>query len=216
MISFRKSQSFIISEESEKFNSIHSPHINFILQKRNIENHLDEWKKNLNWDKTEMLEAELDEESLADFEKDLCSELTSWTKEPHELAIWVSQDMTRNIRNFMKFSKAKEVMVKVEPVNTDKCRYYHADYNNLRMLCTYVGEGTHWVPVEKITPEKIIKINKGEITLSRDEFNIVPTLDIALLKGDIWNESQIGGAIHRSPSLKQGRRRVLLKVDFIN
>ncbi|MCP3699547.1 MAG: DUF1826 domain-containing protein [Aliivibrio sp.] len=39
---------------------------------------------------------------------------------------------------------------------------------------------------------------------------------MALLKGEGWFENEGGGLVHRSPSLTNGDKRLLLTLDFID
>ncbi len=45
-------------------------------------------------------------------------------------------------------------------------------------------------------------------------FNNVNTGDIVLLKGEGWYGNEGLGAVHRSPAVKQGEKRVVLTMDF--
>lgn len=92
---------------------------------------------------------------------------------------------------------AVAVRLRLECIADDACRRFHADNVALRLLCTYLGPGTEWLP-DPTAP----------CTIRR-----VPTLAVALLKGRAWGD---GGAacVHRSPPIAgRGVRRLLLAVD---
>ena len=40
--------------------------------------------------------------------------------------------------------------------------------------------------------------------------------DVALLKGELWQNNEGAGLIHRSPQLADNCRRLLLTIDFVN
>ncbi len=186
-----------------------------MLWQRNLSTFLDAWSSEIRWEKTEVLEGEFDREALESFEDDLFNELKRWrTREP-DFSRWVANDMCTNIRTFMDVTNAKEVFVKIEPVADDKCRLFHVDKNLLRMLCTYVGEGTLWLPNDKVERKSLGEGPHEDIVLDPQAIFQAPKLDVLVLKGERWLHNIVGGAVHRSPPLRDGDKRLLLKVDFV-
>lgn len=204
----------MFGNQSSSLRSILSPEVNFVLWQRNLSTFLDAWSSEIRWEKTEALEGEFDREALESFEDDLFNELKKWrTREP-DFTRWVANDMCTNIKTFMDFTHAKEVFVKIEPVADDKCRLFHVDQNLLRMLCTYSGEGTLWLPNDKVQRKSLGCCNE-DIVLDPLAIFKVPKLDVLVLKGERWPHNLVGGAVHRSPPLRYGDKRLLLKVDFV-
>lgn len=205
----------MFGNQPSSLRSILSSDVNFVLWQRNLSSFLDAWSSRIRWEKTEVLEGEFDREALENFEDDLYDELKKWrTREP-DLNRWVANDMCTNIRTFMDVTNAKEVFVKIEPVADDMCRLFHVDTNLLRMLCTYVGEGTLWLPNDKVERNFLGEGCNEDIVLDPRAILQTPKLDVLILKGERWPLNLIGGAVHRSPPLKDGDKRLLLKVDFI-
>lgn len=196
--------------------SITSSEVNFVLWQRNLSGFLDAWASEIRWERTETLEGEVDKDSLGLFEEDLYNELKRWrTREP-DFTRWVAEDMCSNIKLFMDSTNAREVFVKIEPVTHDKCRLFHVDNNLLRMLCTYVGEGTLWLANEKVE-RKFLGCGRNEdIVLDPLAVYQAPRLDVLVLKGERWPNNNLGGAVHRSPPIRPEDKRLLLKVDFVN
>lgn len=96
-----------------------------------------------------------------------------------------------------RLSGAGALRLRLECVEDDACRRFHADNIELRLLCTYLGPGTEWLP-DPAEPSAIRR---------------VPPLAVAVLKGRAWRR---GGSpcIHRSPPIAgSGVRRLLLAVD---
>jgi hypothetical protein len=92
---------------------------------------------------------------------------------------------------------AGAVRLRLECIADDACRRFHADNVALRLLCTYLGPGTEWLP-DPAAPDRLRRM---------------PPLAVALLKGRGWGD---GGAacVHRSPPIAGlGVRRLLLAVD---
>ncbi len=189
--------------------------VNFVLWRRNLSSFIDAWASEIRWERTETLEGELDRESLVQFEEDLYGELKKWrTREP-DLTRWVASDMCENIRHFMDSTQAQEVFVKVEPVFTDMCRLFHVDHNLLRMLCTYVGQGTLWLQNDRVDRHYLGCGENKDIVLDPLAIYQAPRLDVLILKGERWVDNLLGGAVHRSPPLREGEKRLLLKVDYL-
>lgn len=128
---------------------------------------------------------------------------------------WIAADMCSNIKTFMNATNAQEVFVKIEPVADDMCQLFHVDYNMLRMLCTYVGEGTLWLPNDKVERKSLGRGRNEDIVLDPLAIFQAPKLDVLILKGSKWPNNLVGGAVHRSPQVREGERRILFKVDFI-
>jgi hypothetical protein len=205
----------MFGNQPSSLRSILSPEVNFVLWQRNLSTLLDAWSSEIRWEKTEVLEGEFDREALESFEDDLFYELKKWRTCEPDLTRWVANDMCTNIRNFMDFTNAKEVFVKIEPVADDMCRLFHVDKNLLRMLCTYVGEGTLWLPNDSVDRKSLGQGRNEDIVLDPLTIFQAAKLDVLILKGERWLHNLVGGAVHRSPPLRPGDKRLLLKVDFV-
>jgi hypothetical protein len=205
----------MFGNQASSLGSILSPELNFVLWQRNLSSFLNTWSSGIKWEKTEVLEGEFDREALEYFEDDLFDELKKWrTREP-DLTRWVANDICTIVRIFMDATNAKEVFVKIEPVADDMCRNFHVDKNLLRLLCTYVGEGTLWLPNDKVERKFLGQRGNEDIVLDPLAIFQAPKLDVLVLKGERWPDNLLGGAVHRSPPLRSGERRLLLKVDFV-
>jgi predicted pyridoxine 5'-phosphate oxidase superfamily flavin-nucleotide-binding protein len=111
------------------------------------------------------------------------------------------QDIAEVLNLFKHISKAKTFRLSLESISTDMCRKFHADINQLRLLCTYVGSGTLWLPDDI---QKDVSLN--------DEIQQVKTGNIALLKGKLYPTDK--PLFHRSPEIETlNERRLLLRID---
>lgn len=85
--------------------------------------------------------------------------------------------------------------VRLDVIETDACRRFHADYVTLRLLCTYVGAGTQWCWAD--APEAIHDLAPGTV---------------GLFKGRVLMEDPT--ILHRSPPIAAtGEQRLLLVID---
>ena len=202
-------------QKSNCLSSIKSSDINFSLWQRDLSQFLNSWAEGIKWQKAEVLEGEVNLLSLDTFESDLFIELKKWQTSEPDMTKWVAQDMALNIKLFIESTGAKEVFVKVEPVASDMCKLLHVDSNYARMLCTYVGDGTLWLPNSMANRNFLGKGNNDDIAKDPNSIFQAGILDVLILKGGLWPINHIGGAIHRSPPIRNGQNRLLLKVDFI-
>lgn len=89
------------------------------------------------------------------------------------------------------------VRVRVEAISGDACRKFHADYTDLRLITSWAGPGTDWLPPDA----------------SESEFERVPTGWIGLFKGHLFADGH-RPCIHRSPPIAgTGERRLVLVID---
>jgi hypothetical protein len=102
------------------------------------------------------------------------------------------------------------------------CPRFHVDRIPCRLITTYLGTGTDWLPHESVNRSKLGAGNGG---LSDSESGLysaghhIETLlpgDVALLKGELWAGNEGAGMVHRSPAMKPDERRLLLSFDFLS
>jgi hypothetical protein len=94
-------------------------------------------------------------------------------------------------------------------VSTNMCRKFHSDINDLRLLCTYIGPGTLWLPDEAI----LHSAGKGqEVMVDETQAQQARTGDAVILKGALYPDAN--PILHRSPTIEeQGEKRLLLRID---
>lgn len=123
------------------------------------------------------------------------------------------EDILNLLRLFEQLTKASSFRVLLANIGTTMCPRFHTDVNELRMLCTYVGPGTLWLP-DYAVDRKAYLTGKGNQAIVPDENLIrqVDTGDIVILKGALYPGST--PILHRSPSIeKNGMERILLSID---
>tara|TARA_B100001109_G_scaffold255859_1_gene261749 strand:+ start:8455 stop:9111 length:657 start_codon:yes stop_codon:yes gene_type:complete len=123
------------------------------------------------------------------------------------------KDIRQLLNQFARVSEASSFRLGFFVVDSNMCRRFHTDINDLRLLCTYKGQGTFWLPEEAA--------NRKEHHNGGDNENIVkePTLiqqtqvgDVMILKGALYPDAK--AAIHRSPSIEESNeKRLLLRID---
>jgi len=102
------------------------------------------------------------------------------------------------------------------------CPRFHVDRVPVRMICTYEGPGTEWLPEMAINREKLGSGACGQpdetsgLILDSAAIKSIPSCAIALLKGELWEGNEGRGAVHRSPRpTPRYPRRLLLTLDLL-
>lgn len=122
--------------------------------------------------------------------------------------VWLLAD------RFARLSECEELKIFLGFVRTDMCRRFHADVNVQRLLCTYSGAGTLWVPHAALNAEALREGTNDEIVRSPKEVQQAKEGEVLILKGALHPRSELGAACHRSPGLtSEGEKRLLLRID---
>ena len=100
------------------------------------------------------------------------------------------------------------------------CPRFHADKVFCRLVTTYQGSATEWLPHNNIDHSKLGHGSEGKSDELSGLFRTVNDIeqlelgDVALLKGDAWEGNEGAGLVHRSPALIDGEQRLLLTLDI--
>lgn len=109
----------------------------------------------------------------------------------------LARDIGRLAGLFATLTAAPRVEVRLERVTGNGCWKFHADHVALRMICTYCGQATQWLPLDADadTPPRALA-----------------TGDVGLFKGRARAGDR--AIIHRSPPIAgSGEDRLLLVID---
>ncbi|MEN0004112.1 MAG: DUF1826 domain-containing protein [Bacteroidota bacterium] len=128
----------------------------------------------------------------------------------------VLEDIERQLDLFKRITGEAAFRMLLTAVNTNMCRRFHTDINIIRLLCTYVGQGTMWLPNDQVN-DKAFLTQGGNEEIVKDERHIqqVNTGDVLLLKGALYPDGT--PIVHRSPTIEEtGETRLLLRIDIDN
>ena len=119
-------------------------------------------------------------------------------------------DLADLAAGFLVLDGGTRVRIRLEALIHDGCKKWHADAVGLRMLCTYQGPGTQWLPMDGGAPAA--RALDGPVPAR--SIGQMPTGAIAVLKGERYPDNEGNGCIHRSPPAGPGARaRLLLCID---
>jgi len=133
----------------------------------------------------------------------------------------LKSDIILLLHLFKDITKANSFRVVLETVNTNMCRKFHTDINDLRMLCTYSGPGTLWLEDDNLNRKALDTCGDNEcIVLDETKIHQAKTGSVVILKGAIYPIEGTKAIVHRSPTIEEtGERRLLLRIDtneFLN
>ena len=101
------------------------------------------------------------------------------------------------------------------------CPRFHVDHVTCRLITTYRGPTTQWLPHKGTDRSKLGRGNGGRPDESsglfqhQSDINQALTGDVLLLKGERWQGNEGTGLVHRSPKIPDGGKRLLLTLDLI-
>lgn len=120
------------------------------------------------------------------------------------------------------------VGLRLAPLDAAMCPKLHADNIPVRLVNTYIGEGTQWLPTEHLIKANALQpisvsaneeskskaaTSLGNIQYRESDIMQMSSFDVGLLKGKAWPEHEECAALHRSCPVSAGAKRVLLTLD---
>ena len=118
-------------------------------------------------------------------------------------------DMAALVALFAATVQADAVRLRLDVVTDNACRRWHRDCVPLRLICTYRGPGTQWVPSSQ--GDVVLAQPDGEAPQAR----AMRAGDVAFFKGCGWpGQAHEGAIVHRSPRIAgTGMVRLVLVLD---
>lgn len=130
----------------------------------------------------------------------------------------IIQDIEKLLLLFGEVTGSTEFRLLLATINTNMCRRFHTDVNDVRMLCTYSGPGTLWLTDDNINQEALRNnADNTHIVLKEKKIQKAKTGAVILLKGAMYPQEKVKAIVHRSPTIEEsGEKRLLLRVDTNN
>lgn len=125
------------------------------------------------------------------------------------------KDIENLLRLFKKITGAEKFQLLLAIIDTNMCRKFHTDVNDLRMLCTYVGAGTLWLTDDNINRKELNAYgNNKSIVLDENKIQQAETGSVLILKGSNYLPNNTAAVVHRSLTIEgNGEKRLLLRID---
>lgn len=116
-------------------------------------------------------------------------------------------DIARLGALFAEIAGAATVRLRLEAIDGPACKLFHADRVGLRLLCTYAGPGTEWVPDEAVDRSALGDNTRALIRPAA--IRHLPRFAVGLFKGDAYPGTDGRGIVHRSPPVRAVPRLLL-------
>lgn len=107
------------------------------------------------------------------------------------------------------------VELRLRRLENAMCPRFHYDKLPVRLVTTYHGPGSEWLPEWALNRQGLGAPNpeKPEIITAPTAIQHLAAGDLALIKGSGWIGNEEHGLVHRSPGLPAGFQRLLLTLD---
>lgn len=134
---------------------------------------------------------------------------------------WLMEDFATLLSRFSEIADTDRIRVSFGAVRTDQCRKFHVDYVRYRLITTYVGPGTEWLPDEAVcrevlkAPPECPKDANQKIVRDAAAIRYAKSGEILVMKGALHLNSN--GVVHRSPPIEgSGQIRIVLSMSTVN
>lgn len=134
------------------------------------------------------------------------------------------RDLNQLLEMFSYLFDATTIGVRINTLDRSMCPRFHVDHVPVRLVTTYGGAGTQWLPSAYADRSQLGPnprgANNAECTIVRNPQAIeqLKSGDVALLKGENWAGNEGRGLIHRSPSCHEidakMHKRLLITCDL--
>ncbi|MED5389531.1 MAG: DUF1826 domain-containing protein [Pseudomonadota bacterium] len=106
------------------------------------------------------------------------------------------------------------VGLRVTALEKPMCPRFHVDRIPVRMLCTYGGPGSQWLPAPSVPAGLLVPGVDQAGRYCDDSVQQLLAGQVALFKGDTWRDNPGTGVVHRSPPVSPGQQRLLVTLDI--
>lgn len=133
----------------------------------------------------------------------------------------LSKDIVYLVDMFCCLFDLKRAGLRMTVLDKAMCPKFHVDRVPCRLVTTYQGIATEWLPHNCVDRSKLGLGSKGlsdeesGIFQNKNEICQLNSGDVALLKGELWEGNENAGLVHRSPAIETQQGRLLVTLDFM-
>lgn len=213
-VTVQKTSSLAISTSANILSDIYKPEHNIAI-----------WQRTLSKALTKDIDLMLAKVSrLALVQSVTPDDAAQWVRsklEGYACADALSEDVALIVDMFCCLFDVKEAGLRLTRLDSPMCPKFHFDRVPCRLVTTYTGRATEWLTNDVIDRTKLGSASLGQpdhlsgLYSSEKSIQQMQSGDVALLKGSGWEGNEATGLVHRSPSVGDNERRLLLTLDFI-
>lgn len=133
----------------------------------------------------------------------------------------VSEDIALLVDMFCYLFELKQAGMRLKVLDRAMCPKFHVDKVPCRLVTTYQGMATQWLPHELVDQTKLgwgcngLPDSESGLYQSESDIQQLDCGDVALIKGTLWEGNENAGLVHRSPGLIANEKRLILTLDFM-
>ena len=130
------------------------------------------------------------------------------------------EDIQYLTKLFCELFDIKDAWLRIDAIDKPMCPRFHADHLKCRLVTTYYGPGTQWLPNNLVNRNKLGHGNNGladdisGLFSKKSDIENLDVGDIGLLKGEAWVNNEGLGLVHRSPHTDSNYKRLYVTIDF--
>jgi hypothetical protein len=115
---------------------------------------------------------------------------------------------------FCRIAEVKAAGVRFDFLAHDGCKKFHCDWVGLRLLSTYHGPGTEYLPEHAVNRAMLGRGTNPDICRDPSAVRRMARGHVGLFKGEAYPGNQGSGIVHRSaPIAGSGKTRLLLVIN---
>ncbi len=133
----------------------------------------------------------------------------------------VSEDIALLVEMFCYLFELKQAGMRLKVLDKAMCPKFHVDKVPCRLVTTYQGIATQWLPHELVDQTKLgwgcngLPDSESGLYQRKSDIQQLDCGDVALIKGTLWKGNENAGLVHRSPGLIANEKRLILTLDFM-
>ena len=204
---------YSISNDISKINNIFNREINISIWKRNLNSNILHASEIILIKNSDLQFSELVNKNFSiDF---LVDKIGADKK-----LISFYEDIQYLTKLFCELFDINDAWLRIDAIDKPMCPRFHADHLKCRLVTTYYGPGTQWLPNSLVNRNKLGHGNNGladdisGLFSKKSDIENLDVGDIGLLKGEAWVNNEGLGLVHRSPHADSNYKRLYVTIDF--
>ncbi|XOV84185.1 MAG: DUF1826 domain-containing protein [bacterium] len=146
--------------------------------------------------------------------------LDTLKKEIPKLPAALAEDVTDLVDMFCSLFELTSTGMRLAVLDKAMCPRFHVDHVPCRLVTTYKGIATQWLPHTVVDRSRLGPGSNGQadhtsgLYKAAGDVQQLTSGDVALLKGEGWPSNENAGLVHRSPTVESGASRLFFTLDF--